>query len=33
MDGLGGNSVLVEDLVEFDGVVDVADKDDDLVEL
>mmetsp|Transcript_39396 Transcript_39396/g.51560 ORF Transcript_39396/g.51560 Transcript_39396/m.51560 type:complete len:390 (+) Transcript_39396:638-1807(+) len=33
VDGLGGDGVFVEDLVELDGVVDVADEDDDLVEL
>ena len=31
--GLGGDSVLVEDLVELDSIVDVADEDDHLVEL
>ena len=33
MYGLGGDSVLVEDLVELDSIVDVADEDDHLVEL
>ena len=33
MDGLGGDGVLVEHLVEFDGVVHLAHEDDDLVEL
>ena len=33
MDGLGGDSVLVEHLVEFDGVVHLAHENDDLVEL
>ena len=33
MDGLGGDGVGVEHLVELDGVVDVAHEDDNLVEL
>ena len=33
MDSLGGDGVLVEHLVELDGVVDLAHKDDNLVEL
>ena len=33
MYGLGGDSVLVENLVELDSIVDVADEDDHLVEL
>ncbi len=33
MDGLGWDGVFVEHLIEFDSVVDVADKDDDLIEL
>ena len=33
MDRLGWDGVLVENLVEFDGVVDVAHENDDLVEL
>ena len=33
VDGLGGDGVLVEHFVEFDGVVHLAHEDDDLVEL
>ena len=33
VDRLGGDSVLIEDLVELYGIVDVADKNDHLVEL
>ena len=33
MNGFGGDSILVEDLVQLDGVLNVAHKNDDLVEL